>query len=162
MPAAGAVLLAVGLGVWLVPSWGAGDGGGGSGGGDGAAGAVPEEFLGTWRGQITDSDVTTGALEVTVVRGEVGDVVLRSRIRVSGSDVDCGGPARLLSAMGTELVVDASWRPAPLPESCPVDGEVRYRLSADGTVLSRSADAEGRYVADGLVRVPAEGSADGA
>lgn len=119
-----------------------GDSGGDSGGGD-QAGAVPEEFIGTWKGTtVTANAGVSNTFEITIKGGESGKVVARDNSALGIGDIDCSGDYKLVSATDTKLVLDNSGGENPHPGICSngSDNEV-FTLQDDGTLRYESGDA---------------------
>lgn len=84
---------------------------------DGATGAlraVPEQFVGTWKGPTTEeSGVPHGDYTVEITAGGKGEKVLRSTSLLSllGVEVECYGVGTLVSATAKEIRIEESTDP---------------------------------------------------
>ncbi|MFD9484567.1 serine/threonine-protein kinase [Streptomyces sp. NPDC059991] len=108
-----------------------------------AVSEVPQAFLGTWKGPMTES--TTGQphgdLTAVFTAGGTGKDVLRtsSRISVLGTTVECFGVAKLVSAAARRVTVEERTDPAR---------EGTAGLCTSGTavlVFTRNADGTLKY-----------------
>ncbi|MFE4059139.1 protein kinase [Streptomyces sp. NPDC059096] len=76
---------------------------------DGATAGVPEFFVGTWSGPVTErSGLPHGTLTAVFVKGTQGEDIVRTttRITVLGKTVECFGVGKLVSATAEVLRVE--------------------------------------------------------
>jgi hypothetical protein len=108
-------------------------------------GQVPDSFLGTWTGGLTEATTGQphGTITVTVVRGGKGQDVLKTSYDLLG--VKCYGIGRLVSATADKLVVEDRTDPdrPSTPLLCSGDSsELALTRNADGTLAYTSPSAE--------------------
>ncbi|GAA3492801.1 serine/threonine-protein kinase [Streptomyces cremeus] len=108
-------------------------------------GGVPDGFLGTWSGSITEAatDQPHGTATITLVRGGKGEDVLRSTYELMG--YKCHGVGRLESATADKVVVVD--RPDPARPSTPLlcsgeSSELVLTRNPDGTLQYTSPSAK--------------------
>ncbi|MEU0667017.1 serine/threonine-protein kinase [Streptomyces lavendulocolor] len=122
---------------------GSATGGGAPGSGESAAVSVPQGFVGTWEGELTqDSGLTGGRITVVVTAGRRGEDVVRTSTALGS--FRCNGVSRLVSATARELRVTERTDPArPSTELLCTKGTaaVTYTLGADGTLRYASGEA---------------------
>ncbi|MCK1795293.1 protein kinase [Streptomyces sp. XM4193] len=101
----------------------------GASGGDDTAGAVPGEYLGTWRATFDNPGGGTNIRVLTIRSGEVGDTV--ASLHGHGPDHDCTWTATLRSA-GPPLELNESEVTARRSGSCSPGEWSRLTLSGSG------------------------------
>ncbi|MEW2219856.1 serine/threonine-protein kinase [Streptomyces sp. NPDC006990] len=128
------------------------DGGGSGGGSDGAGSGVPEDFVGTWRGDLTSrKGVPLGTLTVTVKEGDLGDTVATGSSKLVGTE--CAGRWKLVSATDDRLVVDASGT-EPSSKLCARGGSAEeFRLREDDRLRYESHEESSGYAVGTLRRI---------
>ncbi|WP_019354158.1 serine/threonine-protein kinase [Streptomyces sp. AA1529] len=128
------------------------DGGGSGGGPDGAGAGVPEEFVGTWRGDLTSrKGVPLGTLTVTVKEGDPGDTVATGSSKLVGTE--CAGRWKLVSATDDRLVVDASGT-EPGSKLCARGGSAEeFRLGEDHRLRYASHEESSGYAVGTLRKI---------
>ncbi|MFI7537021.1 hypothetical protein [Streptosporangium sp. NPDC049376] len=138
----GVLALVVSLLAWLLPQ--SGD----------RSSAVPEQYLGTWRGQVTMTfpDPTregkeAGTDEITIKQGSVGDTVADQRAVDWGQEAGCSRSWQLAEVNGDHLVLKAGTTGAPanapsgqtcladLTMSVRLTGQERMEIQANYTIL---------------------------
>ncbi|MGW1200880.1 serine/threonine-protein kinase, partial [Streptomyces sp. NPDC002536] len=132
-----------------------GKGGGGSGSGSTASAgrpstsapadrsSVPEAFLGTWSGDVVQSDGTAnGTMTSTITAGGTGAYVVRTRYGALGV-VECDSKARLLSASTSKITLEEV-TDGELRFGCTgVTATVTYTLAPGGKLAFASNDPTG-------------------
>ncbi|MEU3190994.1 serine/threonine protein kinase, partial [Streptomyces sp. NPDC006992] len=128
------------------------DGGGSGGGSDGAGSGVPEDFVGTWRGDLTSrKGVPLGTLTVTVKEGDPGDTVATGSSKLVGTE--CAGRWKLVSATDDRLVVDASGT-EPSSKLCARGGSAEeFRLREDDRLRYESHEESSGYAVGTLRKI---------
>ncbi|MFE9393358.1 serine/threonine-protein kinase [Streptomyces sp. NPDC006784] len=128
------------------------DGGGSGGGSDGDGSGVPEDFVGTWRGDLTSrKGVPLGTLTVTVKEGDPGDTVATGSSKLAGTE--CAGRWKLVSATDDRLVVDASGT-EPSSKLCAAGGSAEeFRLRGDDRLRYESHEETSGYAAGTLRKI---------
>jgi hypothetical protein len=132
----------------------------GSGGDD--TDGVPQAFLGTWEGQLTNRRALPGGtLRITIGQGAVGDVVVTDAA-VSMGDISCTSDYRLTKAEDDQLVVETQPGeddPNPLG-LCVVGTETaRLTLRKDGALHYASSSEEAGFPQGDLRRAGGESGA---
>ncbi|MFF0573282.1 hypothetical protein [Streptosporangium saharense] len=129
----GLLALVVSLLAWLLPQ------------GDGKSSDVPEQYLGTWRGQITMTfpDPTregngTGTDEITIKQGSIGDTVADQRAVDWGQEVGCSRSWQLAEVNSDHLVLKAGATGAPVNappgQTCLADLTMSVRLNGQARI----------------------------
>ncbi|MCX5204961.1 serine/threonine protein kinase [Streptomyces sp. NBC_00237] len=108
-------------------------------------GVVPESFVGTWTGSLTEATTNQphGTITVTLVRGGKGEDVLKSSYDLLG--VKCYGVGKLVSATDDKVVVEDRTDPArpSTPLLCSGESsELILTRNPDGTLRYTSPSAE--------------------
>ncbi|MFI0420359.1 hypothetical protein [Spongiactinospora sp. 9N601] len=120
--------LAVGVLAWLLPQ------------GDGKSSDVPEQYLGTWRGQVTMTlpdpareGTGTGIDELTIEQGGIGDTIADQRAIDWGQANSCSRSWQLAEVNGDHLILKAgnTGAPANAPpgQACLADLTMSVRLT---------------------------------
>ncbi|MEU8889125.1 serine/threonine-protein kinase [Streptomyces sp. NPDC048442] len=109
------------------------------------SGTVPDSFLGTWSGTLTEATTHQphGTITLEIVKGHKGQDVYRSSYAL-GEAVKCYGVGRLVSASADEIrVVDRTDPARPsTPLLCSGDSsELNLTRNADGTLQYTSPSA---------------------
>ncbi|MCF6524456.1 hypothetical protein HOY81_15370 [Streptomyces sp. JJ36] len=112
---------------------------GGADGGDDEP-AVPEDFLGTWKGSLTtDSGLPAGTMELTIEQGAEGEKVASGTVTLLS--LVCPAEWTLTSATGSKLVMDTSvTRQTP---GCTGGTDEWFTLREDGTLRYEARDEAG-------------------
>ncbi|MEU1820057.1 protein kinase [Streptomyces roseifaciens] len=149
LAAVGALLVAAAvaavLGLGLLPG---GDGGkGGSGGttgtGGGRAKSVPEPFLGTWTGQVVQSDGTpNGTMTAVIADGAPGTYVVRTTYSALNV-LECRSKGKLLTAVPTRLTLEEATDGTPSLGCTGETARITFSLAADGKLMYTSEDTKG-------------------
>ncbi|MEV6978872.1 serine/threonine protein kinase, partial [Kitasatospora sp. NPDC093806] len=108
-----------------------------------AASAVPEAFLGTWRGEMTtQKGVPAGTTTLVIGRAAIGQEATTSRNELTGLlSVSCEGAWTLTSAEPEKLVFTSRLVRSSLPGACTGGSySETLTLQKDGTIRFGSAD----------------------
>lgn len=105
--------------------------------------SVPEAFLGTWSGDVVQSDGTAnGTMTSTITAGGKGAYVVRTRYGALGV-VECDSKARLLSASASKITLEEV-TDGELRFGCTgVTATVTYTLAPGGKLAFASGDPTG-------------------
>ncbi|MFG2195453.1 serine/threonine-protein kinase [Streptomyces sp. NPDC048639] len=105
-----------------------------------AASSVPEDFLGTWQGNLTsENGIPGGLMTITIEQGKVGQKVGSGDIRLS--PLTCRSLWRLVTARPKELVLDSRFKETEGQALCSQGStEERLRLKPDGTLHYAAKD----------------------
>ncbi|WP_414168697.1 serine/threonine-protein kinase [Streptoverticillium reticulum] len=107
------------------------------------ASSVPEAFLGTWSGDVVQSDGTAnGTMTSTITAGGTGAYVVRTRYGALGV-VECDSKAKLLSASASKITLEEV-TDGELRFGCTgVTATVTYTLAPGGRLAFASGDPTG-------------------
>lgn len=131
--ATGVLALVVSLLAWLLPQ------------GDDKSSDVPEQYLGTWSGQVTMTlpDPTregkrTGTDEITIKQGSIGDAVADQRAVDWGQEGGCSRSWQLAEVNSDHLVLKAGTTGAPANappgQTCLADLTMSVRLTGQARI----------------------------
>ncbi|MFJ1704758.1 serine/threonine-protein kinase [Kitasatospora sp. NPDC088346] len=98
------------------------------------AGAVPEGYLGTWQGEVTQESGAVSTYRIQLVQGQVGDTVGHAATTGAAPGVQCGETSVLVSASEQSVVVSetlTTTNPGCTPE---VSAPLTFELGPDGTL----------------------------
>ncbi|MEH6379484.1 serine/threonine protein kinase, partial [Streptomyces sp. KLMMK] len=140
-----AVAVAVVLGLGLLPGGGGGKGGSGTttGSGGGRAKSVPEQFLGTWTGQVVQSDGTpNGTMTAVIADGALGAYVVRTTYSALNV-LECRSKGKLLTAVPTRLTLEEATDGTPSLGCTGETARITFSLAADGKLMYTSEDTKG-------------------
>ncbi|MCQ8774454.1 serine/threonine-protein kinase [Streptomyces telluris] len=149
LAAVGALLLAaavaVVLSLGLLPGGDGGKGGAGTttGTGGGRAKSVPEQFLGTWTGQVVQSDGTpNGTMTAVIADGAPGAYVVRTTYSALNV-LECRSKGKLLTAVPTRLTLEEATDGTPSLGCTGETARITFSLAADGKLMYTSEDTKG-------------------
>ncbi|MEW2031797.1 serine/threonine-protein kinase [Streptomyces roseifaciens] len=149
LAAVGALLLAAAvaavLSLGLLPGGDGGKGGAGTttGTGGGRAKSVPEQFLGTWTGQVVQSDGTpNGTMTAVIADGAPGAYVVRTTYSALNV-LECRSKGKLLTAVPTRLTLEEATDGTPSLGCTGETARITFSLAADGKLMYTSEDTKG-------------------
>ncbi|MFF7024146.1 serine/threonine-protein kinase [Streptomyces klenkii] len=135
------VAAAIALALILLP--GKGGGHGADAKGSRAPGAVPAKFLGTWTGQVIQSDGTpNGTMTATIEDGAVGAYVTRATYSALNV-LECHSKGKLLTADATRLTLEEATDGEPSLGCTGETARITFALASDGKLAYTSEDAKG-------------------
>ncbi|WP_058047624.1 serine/threonine-protein kinase [Streptomyces roseifaciens] len=122
---------------------GGGDKGGTGGTGGGRAKSVPEQFLGTWTGQVVQSDGTpNGTMTAVIADGAPGTYVVRTTYSALNV-LECHSKGKLLTAVPTRLTLEEATDGTPSLGCTGETARITFSLAADGKLMYTSEDTKG-------------------
>ncbi|CAM5496981.1 serine/threonine-protein kinase [Streptomyces abikoensis] len=106
-------------------------------------GTVPGKFLGTWTGQIVQSDGTpNGTMTAVIKDGAPGTYVVRTTYSAL-SVLECRAKGKLLTAAPTRLVLEEATDGTPSLGCTGETARITFSLEADDRLAYASEDAKG-------------------
>ncbi|MGW1075580.1 serine/threonine-protein kinase [Streptomyces sp. NPDC002537] len=108
-----------------------------------AGDTVPKDFLGTWTGDIRQSDGTpNGTMTATVTPGDKGAYVARTTYSALNV-LECHSKARLLTATATRLTLEEVTDGTPALGCTGNTSRITFALAGGGRLSYASEDADG-------------------
>ncbi|MGK5545603.1 serine/threonine-protein kinase, partial [Streptomyces sp. URMC 127] len=108
-----------------------------------STGTVPGKFLGTWTGQIVQSDGTPNGTMTTVIKdGAPGTYVVRTTYSALNV-LECRAKGKLLTAAPTRLVLEEATDGTPSLGCTGETARITFSLESDGRLAYASEDAKG-------------------
>ncbi|MGK5730880.1 serine/threonine-protein kinase [Streptomyces sp. URMC 124] len=142
--AAAVVAAVLGSGVLRGGDGGKGAAGGTTGPGDARTGKeVPGAFLGTWTGQVIQSDGTpNGTMTAVIADGAPGTYVVRTTYSALNV-LECHSKGKLLTVVPTRLTLEEATDGTPSLGCTGETARITFSLTADGKLVYTSEDAKG-------------------
>ncbi|UQI43015.1 serine/threonine protein kinase [Streptomyces sp. HU2014] len=108
-----------------------------------AAAGVPEAFLGTWSGEVRQSDGTpNGSLTAVITSGRKGAYVARTTYSLLGT-LECRSKASLTAATATRITLEEVSDGTPSPLCTGDKARITFTLAKDGKLAYASEDVRG-------------------
>ncbi|GGY09198.1 serine/threonine-protein kinase [Streptomyces hiroshimensis] len=141
--AAAAVAVVIGLGLLQGGDGDKGEARGTTGTGGGPAKSVPRPFLGTWAGQVVQSDGTpNGTMTAVIADGAPGTYVVRTTYSALNV-LECHSKGKLLTAVPTRLTLEEATDGTPSLGCTGETARITFSLAADGKLMYTSEDTRG-------------------